>query len=76
MKTSNEDFLEKLAREALKKANIVDTGEPKLVWPKPEEVRCQKPYPVPKEGLVVPKGEMKQSSPKSYPIEQEVISQA
>lgn len=75
MKASNHDFLEKLAKKALEKANEMDVDEPKLVWPKSEEVRYQKPYPVPKEGLVMPKGEMKQSSPKSYPIEQEVINQ-
>lgn len=43
MKTSNHDFLEKLAKEALEKANELDVDEPKLVWPKPEEVRYQKP---------------------------------
>ena len=42
MKTSNHDFLEKLAKRAVKKANEMDVDEPKLVWPKPEEVRCQK----------------------------------
>jgi len=35
----------------------------------------KKPYPVPKEGLIIPKGELKQSTPKSYPLEQEVMSQ-
>ena len=69
MKTSNNDFWEKPAREALKKANELDTDEPK-----PEEVRYQKPYPVQKEGLIIPKRIFKQSSPKLYPIEQEVIS--
>ena len=43
MKTSNHDFLEKIAKEALEKANEMDVDEPKLVWPKPEEVRYQKP---------------------------------
>ena len=50
MKTSNHDFLEKISNEALEKANELDTNEPKLVWPKPEEVRYQKPYPVPRKG--------------------------
>jgi hypothetical protein len=35
----------------------------------------EKPYSVPKEGLFMPKGKMKQSFPKSYPIEEEVINQ-
>ena len=73
MKTNN-DFLEKVSKKALEKANELDTDEPKLIWQKPKEVRYQKPYPVPKEGLIMPKEEMKQSSPKSYPIEQEVIN--
>ena len=69
MKTSNHDFLEKISKEALEEANKLDVDEPDLVWPKPEEVRYQKkPYSVPKEGLFMPKGKMKQSFPKSYPI--------
>ncbi len=43
MKTSNHDFLEKLAKKAVKKANEMDVDKPKLVWPKPEEVRYLKP---------------------------------
>ena len=43
MKTSNHDFLEKITKEALEKANEMDVDEPKLVWPEPEEVRYQKP---------------------------------
>ena len=42
MKTSNEDFLEKLAKKALEKANELDVDEPKLVWPTLEEVTYQR----------------------------------
>jgi hypothetical protein len=69
MKTSNENFLEKISKKALEKANELDTD-----GPKPEEVKSKKPYPVQKTGLVIPKGKMKHKAPKSYPIEQEVIS--
>ena len=41
MKTSNQDFLEKISNEALEKANELDTDEPKLVWPTLEEVTYQ-----------------------------------
>jgi len=34
MKTSNDQFLRSLVGKALKKANELDTDEPKLVWPK------------------------------------------
>ena len=69
-------FLRKIIGKALKKANELDTDEPKLVWPKPEEVRRQnskKGYPVQEEKHFVRRGKMKRSTPGSYPVEEEVI---
>ena len=43
MKTSNHDFLEKISKIAIVEANKLDVDEPDLVWPKPKEVRYQKP---------------------------------
>ena len=43
MRTSNEDFLRKIIKKALKKANELDVDEPKLVWPTEEEIERLKP---------------------------------
>ncbi|MDO9567249.1 MAG: hypothetical protein Q7J15_10965 [Candidatus Desulfaltia sp.] len=48
MKTSNEEFLERIAQKAIEEANKLDVDEPKLVWPEPEEVEYQGPETKPK----------------------------